>query len=171
MAIDLSGLSFFMPVVSFLFVFVVIYALLVKTKIIGDSNFVHLLISFIVAIVFISFSSMELFVRTVIPWFAVLIIVLFLVLLLGLFSSKDWVPQSWLGWVFVGLLGLVFLISAIKVFNPVFHPDLILTSGVGGYGNYLGGQVIDFFTSSKVAGSFLLIIVAVVVSWVLTKGE
>ncbi len=171
MTIDLSGLSFFMPVVSFLFVFVVIYALLAKTKIIGESNWIHLLISFIVAIVFISFSSMELFVRTVIPWFAVLIIVLFLVLLLGLFSSKDWVPQSWLGWVFIGLLGLIFLISAIKVFNPIFHPDLILTSGAEGYGNSFGEQITDFFTSSKVAGSLLLVVVAVVVSWVLTKAK
>ena len=167
MAIDLSGLSFFMPILSFLFVFIVIYALLVKTKIIGDSQFVHLLISFIVAIIFISFSSLELFVRTIIPWFAVLFVALFLVLLLGFFSSKEWIPKSWLGWVFIILLGLIFLISAIKVFNPVFHPDLIITSGANGESFW--EQTAGFFTSSKFAGSFLLVVSVIIVSWVLTR--
>jgi len=170
MAIDVSGLGFFAPIFIFLFVFVVVYALLTKTKIIGESDWIHLLISFIVAIVFISFSSMELFVRTIIPWFVVLFVALFLVLLLGFFSSKEWVPKSWLGWIFIGLLGLIFLISAIRVFNPVFHSGLIVTSG-SDYGTTMWEQVIDFFISSKTAGSILFIIAAVVVSWILIKAK
>ena len=166
MAIDVSGLEFFIPVFSFLFVFIVVYALLFRYKVLGDSKFVNLLISFIAAVIFISFSSLRLYVETIIPWFVVLVVVVFFILLLGMFSSKDWVPKSWLAWIFVGVLVVIFLISAIYVFNPVFHPDLIIAPG-GGESFWV--QVTDFFGSSRVAGSILLIIVAVIVSWVLTK--
>ena len=70
MAIDVSGINFFMPVFSFLFVFVIVYAILAKTKILGDNKFVNLVIGFIMAIIFMSFSSTELYVETIIPWAA-----------------------------------------------------------------------------------------------------
>jgi hypothetical protein len=165
MAIDISGLYFFMPVFSFLFVFVIIYALLAKSKIIGESKGVLILISLIIAIVFMSFSSMELYVQTIIPWVVVLTIVIFFVLMLGMFTSKDWVPKSWLGWIVVAVLILIFLIAAIRVFNPVLHPDLGITSGQGTsfieqVRGYLGGGI---------AGSVLLLIIAGIVAWVITK--
>lgn len=37
-AIDLTGLGTFMPIFAFLLVFTVTYALLAKTKILGDKN-------------------------------------------------------------------------------------------------------------------------------------
>jgi len=165
MAIDISGLNFFMPVFSFLFVFVVIYALLAKTKVIGESKFVLALISFIVGIIFMSFSSMELYVRTIVPWFVVLLIVVFFVLLIGMFSGKNWVPKSWLGWVIVGVLIIIFLIAAIRVFNPVFHPDLVVTSGEG---TSLLEQMRDYLDGG-IAGSILLLVIAGIVAWVITR--
>ena len=165
MALDISGINFFMPVFSFLFVFILVYALLAKTKIIGDSKFVLLLISFIIAVVFMSFSSLELFVRTVIPWFIVLVIAVFLILIIGMFSSKDWVPKSGFAWVVIIVLLVIFLISAVYVFNPVFHPGLGVASGEGtslleqirGYGE--GG----------IFGSIILIVIAIIVAWIITK--
>src|SRR3989344_6721774 len=136
MAIDISGLNFFMPVFSFLFVFVIIYALLVKTKVLGGSGFVNVLISFIISIVFMSVSSFELYVRTILPWFVVLVVIVFLILMLVGFStgSLDKILKSKFSWIIVGLLVTVFLVSAIKVFNPVLHPDLLITSAEGGPG-------------------------------------
>jgi len=165
MAIDISGIQFFMPVFSFLFVFVIIYALLAKTKIIGESQGILILISLIIAIIFMSFSSMDLYVQTIIPWVVVLTIIVFFVLMLGMFTSKDWVPKSWLGWIVVGVLILIFLIAAIRVFNPVLHPDLGVTSGQGTsfieqVRGYLGGGI---------AGSILLLIIAGVVAWIITR--
>jgi len=164
--IDVSGLNFFMPVFSFFFVFFIVYSILWKTKILGENHFIVILISFILGVIFLSFSSLRFYVETIIPWFALLMVVIFFVLLIGMFSSKDWKPGSWLSWVFIGILILIFLISAIYVFNPVFHPDLIIASGGR---ESLWNQIQDFFTSSKVAGSVLLIIVAIIISWVLTR--
>ena len=153
MALNISGIEFFMPVFSFLFVFVVVFALLAKTKILGDSKFINSLISFIVAVVFMSFSSLELYVKTIMPWFVVLVVVVFCVLLIAGLSTKSWEKMMTpaFAWVVVGILIIIFLVAAIRVFNPVFHPDLGITSGGG------------FF------GSLILIVVGALVAWVLTK--
>ena len=168
MAMDVSGLEFFLPIFSFLFVFIIVYALLFKTKVLGENKFILFLISFIMGIVFISFSSMELFVRTIMPWAVVLIVVVFLVLLIAGMASKDLggIMKPWFAWIFIAILIIIFLIAAIKVFNPVFHPDLAITSGEG---TSLIEQIRDFGGSSRILGTFLLIIAAVAVSWILVK--
>ncbi len=167
MAIDISGIYFFMPVFSFLFVFLIVYAILIKTKVLGDSQFVNLLVSFIMAVIFMSFSSLELYVQTIIPWFIVLFVVVFLVLIIyGLSVGKlEGIASSWFGWVVVVLLIVIFLIAAIKVFNPVFHPDLVITSGEG---TSLLEQIRGI-SDGRFAGTFLLVLAAAAVAWVLTK--
>ena len=166
MAIDISGIYFFMPVFSFLFVFVIVYALLAQTKILGANKFVHLLISFIMAIIFMSFSANRLYVETIIPWFVVLLVVVFLVLLIAGLSTKklDGIMTTNFAWAVIIILIIIFLIAAIRVFNPVLHPELLITGGEDGPG--IIGQI---FGSSSIAGSILLIIIAAVVAWVITK--
>lgn len=169
MAIDITGIYFFMPVFSFLFVFFIVYAILLKTKVLGESGFVNVLISFIMAIIFMSFSSLDLYVQTIIPWFIVLVVCVFFVLLVVGFSSggiTNVLSNKAFGWIVIILLIIIFLIAAIKVFNPVFHPDLGVTSGEG---TSLIQQIAEA-AEGRVIGAILLIIVAGVVAWVLTKG-
>ena len=170
MPIDLSGLYFFMPIISFFFVFIVIYAVLWKTKILGDSAWVYILISFILSIIFMSFSSMELYVRTILPWFVILVVIVFLVLVIGGLSTKslDKIMTSRFAWFFIIVLLIIFIIAAIQVFNPVLHPGAIITSGGPG-STGLGSQISDFFSSSKYAGSLILFVIAAIVTWVLIK--
>jgi len=167
MVLDISGIYFFMPVFSFLFVFFIVYAILAKTKILGDSGFVNVLVSFIMAIIFMSFSSLELYVQTIIPWFIVLFVCVFLVLLVAGLATKDlkWIMGSTFGWVVVGILVIIFLISAVYVFNPVLHPDLGLASGEG---TSLFEQMRGAF-GGKILGTVLLVIIAGAVAWFLTK--
>lgn len=169
MVVDISGIFFFMPIISFLFVFLVVWSLLVKTKLLGESSWTNLFVGLIMATIFISFSSLDLYVRTIIPWFVVLFICVFLVLLLGGLATKDLgkFMGNWLGWISIILLVIIFLISAIKVFNPVFHPDLIITSGEG---ISLMSQIV-YGVNGTVFGTILLIIIAGIVSWVLVKAK
>jgi len=168
MVLDVSGLNFFMPVFAFLFVFVVIYAILLKSRVFGDIPFAYFLTSLVVSVIFMSFSSLELYVRTLVPWFVVLFIVVFLVLMIAGFSTKslDKIMTSKFAWVVVTILVIIFLIAAIKVFNPIFHPDLIISSGEG---TSMMDQLRGFFSSSKVAGSVLLLVIAAVVAFVISK--
>lgn len=168
--IDVSGLTFFMPVFSFLLVTFIVYAILLATKILGDNKLFLGLVSVILGVVFICFSSLELYVRTVTPWVAVLIVVVFFVLLVGGFAGGkvDWIAKTWFGILVIILVVIIFLIAAIKVFNPVLHPDLIITGGEDGPGIIV--QLEDFFNGGRWLGSILILIVAVLVVWYLGNG-
>ena len=148
--------------------FVVVYVLLAKTKVLGENKWLHFLISFIVSVVFFSFSSAELYVRNIIPWLVVLVIAVFSILIIAGFTKNlDAITKPWFMWLIIIVLGVVFLITAIGVFNPAFHPDLVVTRVGSGPG--VVQQFKDFVTSSKVAGSIILLVVAALVAWVLTK--
>jgi hypothetical protein len=97
----------------------------------------------------------------------VLVFVIFAILLVTTFAGKSFKGTP-LAIIIAIVLVLVFLVAAIQVFNPVFHSDLVLTEGNSG-GVTMMDQLRDFFGSSKVAGSLLLILAAGVVSWVLFK--
>jgi len=156
-----------MPVFSFLFVFVVVFAILAKTRILGEGG-VNLLISFIMAIIFMNFSSLELYVRTILPWFITLLVILFFVLLVAGFSTKsiDKMMTPAFAWVVVIIVLVVFLIAAIRVFNPVFHPDYGLVSGEK---PEVISQAMTWLFGSQVSGSILLLVVGAIVAWVLSK--
>ena len=166
--IDISGINFFMPVFSFLLVFIVIYAVLWKTKVLGDNKFINSLVSFIMSIIFMSFSSMENYVTDIVPWFVVLIIILFLVLVVVMFTTQksSEILTKGFAWVVVAIFIVVFLIVAINVFNPVFHQDRILVSGSQ---PLVVSQIIYFVFFSQWAGTVLLLIIAAAVAWVITK--
>ena len=167
MAIDISGIFFFMPVISFLFVFLIVWSILTKSKILGDAPWINLFVGLIMATIFMSFSSLDLYVRTVIPWFVVLFICVFLVMLLTGLAAGD-VSKfmgNWFGWVSIVILVIIFLVSAIKVFNPVFHPDLLITSGEG---TSLIEQI-RYGADGTVFGTLLLMVIVALVSWVLIK--
>ena len=170
MAIDISGIFIFMPIFSFLFVFLIVYAVLAKTKLLGEAAFINFFVSFIMAIIFISFSSLELYVQTIVPWFVVLLVCVFLVLLIVSFSSKDLEWLMWFkggfAWAVLIILIIVFLIAAIRVFNPIFHPDLGITSGEG---TSLLEQL-SYASEGRIFGTVLLIIIAAAVSWVITRS-
>ena len=124
MPLDISGIYFFMPVFSFLFVFFIVYAILAKTKILGESGFVNVLVGFIMAIIFMSFSSLDLYVQTIVPWFIVLFVCVFLVLLVyGMSTGKlEGIQKGWFGIVVVLILVVIFLVFCIATvsYRPAF---------------------------------------------------
>lgn len=169
MPLDVSGLSYFMPVFSFLLVTVLVYALLLKTKILGESKFISLLVAFILAVIFISFSSVRRYVVNVTPWVVVLFIaIFFIVLIVGFSQNKiETFMKPGFAWVFIILLILIFLIAALKVFSGVLGPYLPGGSEVGADPFLL--RLKHFFGSSKFLGALAVLVVAALTTWVLTK--
>ena len=80
---------------------------------------------------------------------------LYIVLVIVGFSQKeiDSFMKPWIAWLFIGLLVVIFLWSAIVVFNP-----------------FLGGYVSRFYNSERFYGGALLFIVALLASWILTRS-
>ncbi|MFH1501167.1 MAG: hypothetical protein ABIE22_04455 [archaeon] len=156
--LDVSGLEFYMPIFAFLFVFVIMYALIAKTKILGDNKFVNLVVSFVIAVIFTLISSIRTYIETVIPWFAVLIVLAFFALLIVHFvhEKPGDILKPWFAWVFVALLVIIFLAGAIIVFPDTLEP--------------LYDDFTDWADGGGIAGGIILLVVAIIAAWVLAKS-
>jgi len=153
MAASLSALSWFVPIFAFLLVFIVVYALLSKTGVLGSSPWIMLFISFILASFFIIQASLVEFIELSSAWFGVLVIGLFfLLVVLSFLPGKE--PLSfltkgnWASWVILGIIVAIFIITSTYVFNWAINWDLMK----------------EWF-KSDVFGMFMLLIVAAIVSW------
>ena len=81
MPTDLTAITYFAPIAAFLIVFVVSFAVLTKTKIFEGSPWINLFISLFISVIFISAGGAITYVKTIVPWFAVLLISLFFLLI------------------------------------------------------------------------------------------
>ena len=156
--------SYLMPILAFLLVFLVTFALLAKTKILGGSNFLHFFLSFVISIIFVVSPSAKEYTIMTIPWIAVLIIALFVILLtLALVkgSIDDLVKSPVVAIMLVVVVLIIFFIAALNVFGPFFS-------------QYMPGPnqkpgLISFLINPAVLGGIILLIIAAVASYVLTK--
>lgn len=166
-----SSFSYFMPLLAFILVFVVTYALLAKTKILGGNNFMHLFTSFIIAIIFIAAPSAQKLAMISAPWFAVLIIMVFIILLLLTFvrgKVDDLVQSPAVALALIGIVILIFVIASINVFGPAISP--YLPGGNQTSMTSQTAQTVHFFSSPAVIGAIILLIIAAVASWIMTKS-
>ncbi|MEK6915227.1 MAG: hypothetical protein AABW89_01640 [Nanoarchaeota archaeon] len=168
---DLSFFVYFAPILAFLAVFGIMVALLHKLKFLGDSLSLNIFLSLVIASIFVSVSSVGQLVVNIIPWFAVLLIALFMILaLVGFMGKNEAVVGKGLAWVFVVLLIIVFLVSGIKVFSNTLAPYLPSAT----YSQVSEGDpnLVNFFSwlySPSVKGFFLLVGVAALVTWILVR--
>ena len=162
--INLSALEFFLPILSFLIVFVVTFVVLSITKVLGENKFIQVFISFMIATIFVSVASANKFVLTITPWFAVFIVVLAFVLVMLKFVGKevDFLHKG-VGVVLVVGLLIIFLFSAFYVFSPKITP--YLPGGSAAEGN----TFTNWLYSPKVYGALLLLGISALVGWILTK--
>lgn len=167
MAADVSAFVYFLPIFAFLIVFSIIFAVLNKFKIIGENLFFQLFFSFVVATIFVTASSARQVVLSVIPWFAVLIVAMLLILFLVNFIDKKEIAGKGMAWIFVILLLIVFFIAGVKVFASTIGPYLPGSSSSGGDPTLR--SFFNWLYSPRVSGAFLLILSAVFVSWILAR--
>ena len=84
---DLTLLQFFLPVFTFLFIFVLVYAVLDKFKLMGENKWLKLIASFSVALLFLFSQDTLKFVEFITPWFVVLIVLALFILSLFMFMG------------------------------------------------------------------------------------
>lgn len=166
-SVDLTGFQYFLPLLSFLLVFVVSLAFLMKTKILGN-KFIEFLVSFIIAIIFVTFIGPQKFILNVAPAVAILIVCAFFILLLaGIFGKDVAFMNKGMGIIFVVILFIIFIVSAFVVFSGSITPYLPGGNPSGADQNV--SLFTDWLFSSRVGGAILLLIVSALVAWVLVK--
>ena len=153
-----------LPILAFMLVFLVTYALLAKTKIIGGNSFVHSLVSFLIAIIFAVSPSATEFTVVAMPWVAVLIMVIFVVLMtfsLVKGNIDDIVKSPIVSLILVAIVLIIFIAAAINVFSPFFSQYM------PGEGQKPG--LISFLINPAILGGIILLIIAAIATWILSK--
>ena len=157
--VSVSAVNYFIPIFAFLLVFIVVYALLVKSQVLGGSQAVMLFVSFILASFFITEASLVDFVQINSAWFGVLVIfVFFLMALLAFIPGKEPLAflgtGNWLSWVLIAGLVALFIFSSAYVFQWTINWGTV------------GSE-----TSKDWFGMVLLLAVGGIVSWIITKTK
>lgn len=166
-SIDVSGINYFLPIISFILVFIISYAVLNKTKLFENKG-IELFVAFLISILFISVVSARIYLELIAPWFVILLVSLFFILVMTGFIGKDAdVIKKGFGIAFVFILFAVFLISAFFVFSSVLAPYFPGGNTRGADPYFL--SITSWLFSSKFGGAFLLILIGLLVSWILVK--
>lgn len=154
MVASLSPIGYFMPIVSFLFVFVLIYALLAKTKVLGDNKAVSLMISLFLSTFFIYNASVVELVRDSSAWIVAFFVCIFLIVLLISFTHGkiDKIMNQNVAWAMLVVILLIFVISSSFVFNWAIN-----------------WATLENWAHTDWFGFILLLIMAAIVAKVLTK--
>lgn len=153
--ISLAPFEIFMPLVAFLFIFVLVFALLKKTALLGSDG-VNVFISFLVSIIFIVNVQLVDFVKLSTSWVVVFVVCLFFILFV---SSIVKAPEEVLtknknvAWIIIGLVVILLIFSSSYVFNWAINWDLLR----------------DWF-DEEWFGTVVLLVIAGIVSWNLTKA-
>jgi len=155
--------EYFLPLLIFFLVFVIVFALLRKTKIIGENSWFNFTVALTAAIIFIASSSLKQYVAMTVPWLvAMLVIVFFIVLIYAFIGGGKF--ESWLGpaLALIVVIALIFilLISAINVFAP------LMKSVTGGEEAF---NVITMIKNPSMLAGILLLLLAALASTILTK--
>jgi len=169
MVADVSVIAYFAPVWAFLAVFIIMFALLVKTGVLGDNKLLILFLSFVIASLFITAATVQQYVLTIIPWMAVLVISLFFILvLIGFVGNAEWMHKG-LGITVVIVAIIVFVVSGIKVFYSVISPYFPWSIN---YGTNAEALILsDWLFSGPVLGAIFILILSGIISWVLVKSN
>lgn len=158
--IDVSaGVTLFLPVFAFLLVFAVTYGLLSKTKIIGEKKFVHILVSFSVAIIFLASTSAVQYAKVTTGWFAAFIIsLLFITLIVGIMPGKmEEVLTKGFTWFIVVVLIIIFVFSGVYVFKDIINTYLSKPKSI----------ILD----PTIFGVVILVALTVFASWLMTRDK
>lgn len=167
--VDVSGIAYFLPILSFLAVCIIIFAVLNKTKII-EQKWLQAFVAIIFAAIFIAAVGPSDYVINISAWFVVFLISLFLLLILMGLVGKDMnFMHKGIGIAFVVLLILMFIISAIVVFSDSLGPFMPWNNSDSGSAEVQ--NVTSWLYSGRVMGAILLVIVSAIAAWILTRGK
>jgi len=167
--VDLSSITYILPILAFLIVFLISLFLIKRSELIKNI-YIEVFISLAIAAIFASATAARTYVLAIVPWFAVVLIGMFFIMALSGFIGKDIFKTKWIGWAFIILLGLIFVITAFFVFSSYLSP--YLPGSIGAPGNPGNPDTLRFFDwlySPKIAGALLLIGIAVIAAWVVIK--
>jgi hypothetical protein len=125
-----TGLSWFTPIFAFFLVLLIVYAVLKKTEVLGSNEGMMLIVSFIISSFFILESQLVDYVEFLTGWVGVVLAIIFFLLILFAFASRDFefkilTKTKGVAWVVLVILAVLLIVSTSYVFNWVINWDLL----------------------------------------------
>ncbi|MBI4152999.1 hypothetical protein HY497_00615 [Candidatus Woesearchaeota archaeon] len=163
--IDTLGvLEYFAPLFAAVLVFAVVFALLIKTKVLGENKVVSGIIAIILGILVLVIPNLVKLINFVAPWFVLIFI--FLVLLLTTYRTFGMSEHNILEYVLhdkpinwtIFAVGLIILV--IGIFNVYGQQALELTQGESSDSEFQS-NVIDVVFSPQMLGLLLVFAIAI----------
>lgn len=160
---DVGFLNHFVPVFIFLLVFVLFYAVLLKTHILGDNKGLIALASFVVALLFLVTRAATEFVQLVTPWFVVMLIVIMCFLLIFMFlgvkpdAIAEAMSKEGTVWTILVILIILLGVALTKVLGPSIAA---ITQEKGTEEGFMGTVGTVVFHPKILGAIFLLLIVS-----------
>ncbi|MBU2640106.1 MAG: hypothetical protein KKG75_05390 [Nanoarchaeota archaeon] len=168
--LDLGLIEFLLPIFSMLLVFTILFGILQKTKFVSESANINVWIAIAIGILFALTPGAMQIVSIVAPWFMVMLLVIFSLVLLFLFMgvkletiesvARNEAAVRWT----IFILGIIILIAALtSVFGPIFGTP---TSEGGSMGTEIQRSLFDPQVLTTV---FILIIIGQAVRLIAQK--
>ena len=166
MPLDLSWLSTGMPILGFVFVFVLLYAILTKVKVIGDSRAMNVIISLILSIILVSFSSIRSYITNLAPWFAVILVLAFFLFMIAAFLIKD--PAGFtkvFAFIFIIGFAVIAIVTLFYTFEGT-HAYILPGANEEGTNEFLLGAK-HFILGEQFLSGLLIFIIAIIVIFII----
>lgn len=171
--LDIGILEYFTPVFVFLFVFAIIFAVLQKTEILGKNKGMSSLVAFALAVMFVLTPELTKLANIALPWFAVLLISIVLLVSLFLFLGvkgdviSETASRSGIVIFIIVICFLIFFYALTQVYGPQIHSIYGDEGGVAKGEETLSikvGQII--FHPRSLGVIFLLLVVGLAVRFI-----
>lgn len=184
MASLVSGIQFldkfgaYRVLFPFLLIFAITYGVLSRTDLVGENKTVGLVISFVVAFVFVLSANAVQFINTLIPFFVAFMLIVLLILLVTavtgvkLDALVGGVKKG--GWVGIVIILVILTLVVSALVFPQFNPKTREAVDGGGPNNETGGAyetlggTIDLFFTPTVLGLIVLFIIFAAAAYFMT---
>jgi hypothetical protein len=183
---DIGILQYLLPVFSFLFIWLVLYAVMDKFNL-SKSNPVKMMVSFSIAMLFIFSSRALRFVNLVTPWFVVMVIIaLFLIGLFMFMGIKEEAIGKGVGdprvyWTVIIIAVILLIIALVDVFGDVQSPyggqlgdsspsSTQTASSTGSTGPTRQSEGIRTIVNPRVLGALFLLVASALAANFITRG-
>jgi len=157
------ALGYIMPLLAFFFVFILVYALLEKTRVLGESRGIHWTLSMIIAIFFVFTPMATKFTALTVPWVIIFIFMVFFILLTITFvrgKIDDIVDSKLIAFIFVAVILIIFIFSALNVFGPLVSQGAFSPQAQ---------SMFDYVFNPQFLAMVIILVLGAVLSWKVTS--
>jgi len=168
MPLNFSWLSEGMPLLTFAFAFILIYAVLKKTKILGETGVINVITSLILSIILLAFTSVGNYIANITPWFATIMVILFFFFMFIAFLIKE--PAAFLKPLAIVFIIIFALILIVAIFYTFPDTQAYLPGQSEDGANSIALTIKHFIFEERFLSGFLLLIIAVIVGFIITRG-